>query len=213
MAEAGDGLPVTVDDKGYVEPNVEVWRRLLGLVKMTTSGLEARGMVTSTTETYCGSADINVKQKNYCNLKQLETLVQKLFVISQKELREEALTAEEYQFIKFIGSDLESMFMGTLDDAYPDKFAALEDNPAMLIADVASAPGQALEEATGYVNNIYVLVPVAGQLRIAKGPVFSQYEFTVSASERKTDEAWRTMVAGGTQPAMLKWQQDLITTP
>jgi len=212
MAEAGDSGPVDVDDRGYVEPNTSVWQRLLALVQMTRSGLESRSLITSTAESDCNSSTITVKQREYCNLSQLETTVQQLLTISGKELQEQALTDEEYSYIKFIGSDLESMFLNTLDPG-ADLYAALNDNPAMLIADVASAPGQALEEATGYVNNIYVLVPVDGQLRVAKGPVYSQYEFKVAAADRMTDADWRTMLAAGKQPAMLKWQQDLITNP
>jgi len=209
MAEMGDGGGEQPDDKGYVEPNLEVYRRLLALVQMTSSGLNERGLITQTNEQNCISLS-DIKAKHYCNLKHLEEVVTQLFNISKKELTEESLSADEYEFIRFFGGDLETMFLNTLD---PDasRYTAVDDNPAMLIADVASSPSEVLEEATGYINYIYVIVPVEGQLRIAKGAVYSQYEFPVAPSERMTNAQWRSMLESGDQPEMLKWQKDLIT--
>lgn len=210
MAEMGDGGP-RPDDKGYVEPNIEVWNRLLALVKMTKSGLLERELISSTNEIYCDSG-IDSKERTFCNLSNLEAVVNNLMIISEKELLEENLTEDEYSFIRYIGGDLEAMFMSTLDPG-SDKFAAVDENPSMLIADVAGNTSEALEEATGYIYNIYVLVPVEGQLRVAKGGVYSQYEFAVSSDKRMTDEEWRTMLSNNQQPEMLNWQKELITKP
>ena len=211
-AELGDGGPTeTPDDKGYVEPNVVLWNRLLALVKMTRDGLETRGIITKSSASDGCQGMTDYKTKIYCNLSYMEDTVTTLITISDKELEEKALTKEEYDFIRFFGGDLESMFMSTLDPG-SSKFSALEDNPAMLVADVATDPnGFALEEGTGYIYNIYVIVPVEGKLRITKGGVYSQYEFVNESTNRLTDEAWRKMLKDGNTPDMMKWQDSLIT--
>lgn len=203
------------DDRGYVEPNLEVWRRLLALVQMTTDGLLQRDLIAETnlvnSDNITCSYEQNAKERAYCNLKHMEDSVSQLLSISKKELQEEALTEDEYNFIRYIGGDLEDMFMSTLEPN-SDRWAAVDDNPSMLVADVATDPnGGVLEEGTGYINNIYVIVPVEGELRVTKGAVYSQYEFIVPLSERMTDENWRTQLENGNAPDLLPWQESLIS--
>ncbi len=203
------------DDRGYVEPNIEVWRRLLALVQMTTDGLLERELITETnlvdSNNITCSYEQDVKERAYCNLVHMEDSVTRLLEISKKELQEETLTEEEYDFIRYLGGDLEDMFMATLDPA-SDRWAAVDDNPAMLVADVATDPnGGVLEEGTGYINEIYVVVPVEGELRVAKGAVYSQYEFKVPLDQRMTNEGWREMLEEGNAPDLLPWQESLIS--
>lgn len=211
-AELGDMGPTeTPDAKGYVEPNVVLWDRLQALVVMTKEGLLARNIISQTDETEGCAVIEDYKEKIYCNLSGMEESVLQLHDISVKELEGTALTEEEYEFIEFFGGDLESMFMATLEPG-ATAMSALDDNPAMLVADVATDPnGFALEEATGYINYIYVIVPVEGELRIARGGVYSQYEFVNESSDRLTDEAWREMLEDGDVPEMQPWQKSLIT--
>jgi hypothetical protein len=77
-----------------------------------------------------------------------------------------------------------------------DRSQLLIDNPAALIADVATDPdsGQVLEEGTGMLNHIYVVVPIDGKLVLAMGSIFTCYEFPWPMSDRLTDEAWRAML-------------------
>ncbi len=66
---------------------------------------------------------------------------------------------------------------------------------------------QALEEGVGDAFPIYVLVPIEGTLTLAKGGVFSYYEFTVPLAERLTDEKWQQMTPRPERPA---WTQTFI---
>ena len=84
----------------------------------------------------------------------------------------------------------------------------MEEEPqAAVIADVATNPAPpptALEEAVGRVNPIYVVVPIAEAdgttyLQVAKGGVFSYYEFPWPIDDRLTDEKWRGMLDDGTR--------------
>jgi hypothetical protein len=179
-AEMGGGGEDPVDDRGYVEPNPEVYARLAALTRMTIDGLSSRGMVSKTTLT---------------PLNELEQLALSLKTISEKELVGKTLSDDEYELIRSFGGQLEHFWLEALKDQGVDDISLAADNPASLIADVATDPnGQVLEEGTGNVNNIFVIVPVSGTLRIAKGTVYSYYEFPWPANDRLTDEKWRIMV-------------------
>ena len=87
-----------------------------------------------------------------------------------------------------------------------------QEEQAALVADVATDPnGQVLEEAIGRVFEIAVVVPDGrGNLHLARGGVFSYYEFPWPMSDRLTDEAWREMLAAGQAPAQPAWTGSFI---
>ena len=61
--------------------------------------------------------------------------------------------------------------------------------------DIATDPnGEVLEAATGSPSCIYVVVKVDGKLKIARGSVYSFYQFAWPLSDRLTDEQWRQMI-------------------
>ena len=82
-----------------------------------------------------------------------------------------------------------------------------------MIADVATDPnGQVLEEGTGYVSEIYAVVPVDGSLRLAKGTVYSYYEFSWPSADRLTDDKWKKMLENSQVPEPPAWTK-LYTAP
>ncbi len=179
MAELGGGPIDERDDRGYVEPEPEIYARLNALVSATAQGLSAYGMIS---------------QEDIDNLALLSELAYKLQVISEKELRNEGLTDEEYDLIRTYGGQLEHFWQQAIkDDAGKDSFNTTEF-PSSLVADVATDPnGSCLELGTGYVNNIYVLVTIEGSTRICRGSVYSFYQFEQPLSDRLTDSEWRIM--------------------
>ena len=201
-AELG-GLSVEEkDDRGYVEPNPYVYARLASLLKMTNEGLDIRGLLTP-----------EVKD----NLSKMEQLAMSLKTISEKELNNEKLTDEEYELIRSYGGQLEHFWLEInkdepgFKDMGPRHF--LDENPAAIVADVATDPnGQVLEEGTGKIFSIYVVVPIDGDLRIAKGGVYSQYEFTWPMSDRLTDEKWRELLNSHSDqtPTLPSWTSTYI---
>ncbi|MEA4986925.1 MAG: DUF3160 domain-containing protein [Anaerovorax sp.] len=179
------------DDRGYVEPNPAVYGRLASLTRMTIDGLQSRGLL-----------DENIT----ASLEQLEELSLRLKTISEKELAEQPLSDEEYDLIRSFGGQLEHFWLEALKDEGVDSPSAVVENPAALITDVATDPnGQVLEEATGYVSDIYVVVPVAGTLRIAKGAVYSYYEFPWPSDDRLTNEKWKDMLENSKVPSSPSW--------
>jgi hypothetical protein len=137
-----------------------------------------------------------LNQRDTDSLQRMEKLTLALKTISEKELQGKSLSDEEYELIRSIGVQLEHFWLETLRDQADGSMGdLLNNNPAMLVADVATAPpDQVLEEATGYIQEICAAVPVEGSLRIVKGGVYSYYEFPWPAADRLTDQKWREML-------------------
>jgi len=199
-AELGGGGPEKKDDRGYVEPNPYVYARLASLLKMTNEGLEMRGLLT-----------VNMKD----SLSNMEQLAMSLKTISEKELNNESLTDADYELIRSYGGQLEHFWLEINQDEPQYKELGqrdfLDQNPAAIVADVATDPnGKVLEEGTGKIFNIYVAVPVDGKLRIAKGGVYSYYEFPWPLSDRLTDTKWREMLNSGQPPQLPEWTSAFV---
>jgi hypothetical protein len=214
-AEMGGGPPPPepVPPKGYVEPVPQFYARLAALTAMTREGLESRGLL--------GELD-------KANLQRLEELSSAFQVMAEKELRGEPLTEQEYEMIRFIGGELEHLVMAAADSDAEDPFAQkyMDEEPQVaVVADVATDPDPnsdgipgpvVLEEAVGRVNDIHAIVPLVEQdgsisLQIAKGGVFSYYEFAWPADDRLTDEKWRAMLDEGQAPPLPEWTASFMT--
>jgi len=200
-AESGAGGPEEKDDRGYVEPNPYVYARLASLLKMTNEGYEMRGLLTASMKD---------------NLGKMEQLAVSLKTISEKELNNEKLTDNEYELIRSFGGQLEHFWLKVNKDELAFKQSTsqrdyLNENPAAIVADVATDPnGQVLKEGTGKISEIYVVVPIDGKLRIAKGGVYSYYEFTWPMSDRLTDKKWRELLNSSQAPALPSWTDAFV---
>ena len=195
MAEMGGGGP-DHPPHGYVEPNPEAYARLLALAEMTRSGLSERGLLSDLTSG---------------NLTNLSDMLQFMQNVSERELKDETLTDEEYWRIQYFGGQLEALTLAAsdCDQGDPTSCRDLSDKKAALIADVATglAPDGsvvALEEAVGQPVPIYVVLPDS-PLRMGVGAVFSYYEFPVAVADRMTDEQWQVQVEAGSQPPQPDW--------
>ena len=180
IAEMGGGDEEIYDDRGYVEPQPELYARLYALTRATSEGLETRG--------YLGA---NEKE----GLERLGKLSKCLCDISVKELQNEKLTDEEYELIRDYGGSLEHLWYDTIKDEADSPYADAAEFPMALIADVATDPnGVCLEEAIGGASRIYVVFPIDGELHIGIGGVFNYYQFVAPLSDRMTDKEWRIML-------------------
>ncbi len=180
MAEMGGGYEQEPDDRGYVEPEPLVYARFAVLSEMTAQGLKQYGMLDGAEEE---------------NLSRLTEMAARLSEISKKELEEEEVTEDEFEFIRGYGGNLEHFWYEALKDGEafdePNAIAC----PSALVADIATDPnGTVLEVATGNSSIIYVVVKVAGKVKIAKGSVYSFYQFAWPMSDRLTDSRWHQMI-------------------
>lgn len=208
MAEMGGGggdEPPPPDDRGYVEPNPELFGRLALLVKQTRDGLAAANLITDE------AADA---------LENLYGIANKLTEISQKELANKELTNDEYDFIRHYGGALEHIWDAAKKDelkaleakyGYANKDSYLYEHPDAIVADVATDPnGFVLEEATGFAKPIVVAFPRNNEVVLGVGLVYSQYEFTVPINERMTDEAWHQTLNSNNIPPLSEWKKAFV---
>ncbi|MEW5763274.1 MAG: DUF3160 domain-containing protein [Bacillota bacterium] len=196
-AEMGGGEEPS-DDRGYVEPNPHLFGRLAALTRLTIDGLGARELLS---------------ERDRASLERLERLALDLKAIAEKELNNTPLAAKDYELIRSFGGQLEHFWLEALRDEGVDHRSLAADNPAPVVADVATAPPDlVLEEGTGYVYPIYVVVPVDGRLRIARGGVYSYYEFPWAATDRLTDAKWRQMLQEGKAPEAPGWTREFTVS-
>jgi hypothetical protein len=217
-AEMGGGWAPSPPDplpaRGYVEPVPEFYARLAALAVMTREGLLARDLISSADQS---------------SLEQIEALALELKRMAEKELTGTPLSEDEQMRIRYYGGELEHLVMAASDLPEGEEGTAgyMDEEPqAALIADVAndlaySGPdfsGQAvLEVGVGRINEIHVVVPLVGDdgtitLQVAKGGVFSYYEFPWPAGDRLTDEKWQQMLDEGNTPIPPAWIESFFIT-
>ncbi|MBR2836418.1 MAG: DUF3160 domain-containing protein [Coriobacteriales bacterium] len=180
MAEGDGGIPPAKDDRGYVEPEPVVFKRLAALSHATAAGLEGFGYL---------------DDNDAYNLGLLEELATHFAEIATKELQNELPTEEEFEIIRSYGLQLEHFWQEVYKNE-PGDYHTTRNFPAAVITDIATnaQTGNVLEIATGRVAEISVVVPVDGSLRVATGTVYTFYEFEQPGYDRLTDSAWRQMI-------------------
>ena len=178
-------MPMPPEEKpvvGYVEPVPDFYSRLLALTKMTNQGLDEMEVLDPTSK---------------ARLTELESILSRLQAISEKELENEELTEEDYEFIKNFGDQLEGVITDVDDKA----------RKTTVVADVHTDGNTeaVLEEGVGYVDMIVVAYKLPdGRILVGAGPVMSYYEFKQPMYDRLTDEKWREMLKAN-PPGKPEW--------
>jgi hypothetical protein len=168
--EEGEAKPVP---KGYVEPNIEFFDRLIALVNLTNDGLKQFNLLPP-----------NLQSRNSSFVENLQFYR----TIAVAQLQNQIISDEDFEKLRLSAGQLDNMLQ------VPDSGIKLESNArSALIADVHTdaVKGQILYEANGIPNYIYVAVKDANGTRLTKGLVYSYYEFTDSISKRLNDQAWQ----------------------
>lgn len=195
MAEMGDGDEDVPDDRGYVDPQPVVYSRFKFLSEKTKEGLDKLGML---------------DDANKENLDKLSEIAGTLLTISEKELKNEGLTDDEYEYIRCYGGYIEHFWKEATQDM-PDVQAASEA-PCPIVADIATDPnGTVLEVGTGWAECVYVVFPIDGELHLGTGSVYSFYQFEQPASDRLTDIQWREALRGGHFDDEWNWVENTQT--
>jgi len=211
LGAGGSGAPEPVLAQGYVEPVPAFFARLEALTAMTLDGLDSRGLL---------------DDQDRESLERIQRLAAAFQQMAEKELRGEPLSEAEQTLIRFYGGELEHLTMAAADKDEEGIVPVMEEEPqAAVIADVATAPDPegdgipnpvVLEVGVGRINELYAVVPLVMadgsiRLQVAKGGVFSYYEFVWPAHDRLTDEKWREMLAEGTVPPQPEWMAGFMT--
>lgn len=176
---------------GYVEPELEVWARLLSLVRQTREGLLERDLLND---------EFDAK------FVMMQDLLQALYTISVDELEAQTLSEEQEAVISAIGRQLEAIT--TFSERIEEEISSEADERMAIVVDVHTDvnTGQVLQEGVGDPYTIYVVVPVGEQTFVAAGGVFTHYEFKHPMADRLTDEAWQGMP----KPPLAPWLQEVI---
>jgi len=173
---------------GYLEPVPEFYGRLLALTQMTRQGLSDLDALSTTATT---------------RLENFETILNRMIEIANKELTNQPLSEDDYEYIRRFAKTLEGAVIEVEDAALKTTLAA--DVHTHIVEE------KVVEEGTGYVDLIIVACPSPdGSIFLAAGPVLSYYEFKHPMSDRLTDEAWRELLDSPDRPDRPKWFEPLV---
>lgn len=210
-AECGDGAPPEPIVRGYVEPNTRYWQLAITLIDATEAVLKQYNLTTERTE------GISERMREEARF---------LLNMSNKELKGEKLTQEEYSHIECIGANFENITLDLLrqDDQMLWGWELVEgaDRSIAVVADVFTASHKNIPlndraiiyEAVGPAYEIYVVVEIEGMLYLTRGAVFSYREFHRAMSEpRWTDEEWQEQLKSTPRAGEPEWMKEIIVVP
>ena len=193
---AGKGMPPEPKlTYGYVEPYPEVYDRLEEMMRDLRNNFIALDLAIE-----------GIPEK----IKEFEELLDKLKIISEKEISNTPLDNEEYELIWDIGSKLSSL--KEFPSQILEKITSDTDEKMEIVADVHTDvnTGQVLEEGVGLPFNIYVIIDDVWGIRICRGAVFSYYEFKHPMEDRLTDEKWQEMGENRERPNQPDWVKTFV---
>ncbi len=181
--------------KGFVEPNLPFWNRILQLVAKQKDLFTRLNLLTDTNAQY--------------RLQQFEDTLAFYGSLAQKELAGTSLTEEEYERLRTtnIAYIADPIDMSVIPDE--------ESGKTELIADIHTdaKKGQILYEATGRPYVMLALVGNESSPRLAIGLAYNHYEFTAPlGGNRLTDESWKNTVYNEPQNMPVKnfWYDSLL---
>jgi hypothetical protein len=180
-----------------------IYARLAAVAGLMRDGLDDRGLLSPVVE------DV---------LDRLIDMYGRFERLARDELAGAAISMEDNEWLETISSRFELIWLLAGEDVDPSGaqtggFTESPNDIAAVVVDIMSNPEAALEIGTGYIDLIYVLVPNdQGVFQVARGGVYSYYEFWVPRGERLTNEEWRGMLADGSQPDRPGWVDSYLVT-
>ena len=183
-AEAGEGGYEVLEvgrPRGYVEPNPEFFQTLDKAFERLAKEFEA------------ALTDADLRKEIGLRFGEHRSHLKTLEAIARKELAGEPLTDGDYEEIISIGRTVEH-FMQVIASANGNDGQPLANpEPIRKIVDVQKDDlhNVRLYEALGHAGELDVVIPYFGRREIAKGAIYSYYEFT--AAENLNSAKWRTM--------------------
>jgi hypothetical protein len=190
----GEGPPPDLSPRNWVEPDPVIYQRLAAMATLMRSGLSSRKLLTRDVDRLMGD---------------LIDMYGFFSRIAEDELAGKPILAADNESLAYIGSTLEGLWWRTADRGANG--VSESDDDAAIIADIARGGDKVVEVATGRIDEILVIVPDdRGGFQVAKGGVYSYYEFLQPVSNRLTDEAWRQMLGQGKAPARPGWERAFL---
>ncbi len=168
-AEMGGSEPI--DLRHYVEPNVNLYRRVKYLVGLTMDA-DAKYSL------------LNTDQK--ARLKDFDDMLEFLIKVSIEELKDETISDEDNERLTVIGGEMENIFIAFNKDESGEEFEIPPvDRDTANVADiqrigsnVVNKPeGSFLEVGSGRFSTIYVVYRLNGKYYLGSGSIMNYYEF------------------------------------
>jgi hypothetical protein len=192
----GDGTERTLAPWGYVEPQPAVYAHLASLARMILDGLDSRLMLSS--------ADRGA-------LVELETWLIFMQDVARRELTSQVLTDQEYQRLaeySLLVDKVTRLALGA-EAGTQDQAVGGQYQEAVAVS-VASSQDRQLVEATGRIDQIYVVIERGRQRYLARGGVYSYYEWASTSRQVPGDDAWRAMLDVGDAPPRPAWVKSFV---
>lgn len=185
-AEMGGFDPI--ETQHYVEPNVEIYRRLSWLCEYTLQNSDRFNLLDN-------------EQKSRLN--DFKDMVDFFERVSVRELQDETMSKEDNERLKVIGGEMENIFIAfyTPPEDEEQQFSVSPSERDMAnVADiqrigsnsVGLPEGYFLEVGSGNFSPICVIYRVNGRYYFGRGAVMNYYEFL--SDHRMTDEEFRDRV-------------------
>jgi len=202
-AGGGGGPPSSEPAPAYVEANPNAFYRMAYAARSLAQGFEGLPIDRSGRNYQDPDFEFQLSEMRY-----LGDRFEELGNLAVKEINGEPLDDDYGTIWWCLGrvecSTIESVFQ-------PDP----NDPPEVpVVAAVAgywdSTKSVVLEVGVGYVDRIYVAVPLEGGLYIAQGGVFSYYEFEQPRDNRLTDQEWRAKLDSASPPALPLWASKFV---
>ncbi len=188
--EMGDGEEEQPYVRGYVEPNLPFYDKMTRLLSMMRTGLVERKLIA---------------KDALLDLDHLRALTTFLRGCVEKEVAGKPLAKADHLRIRKIEGEIEEITTDLLMQGLNYNTLTQDDRDMALVADIHSADPLAFTVACGHADDLIAIVPIEGKQYLARGPVFSYYEFPVQMTERLTDEKWKAMLRDGKAPERPFW--------
>ncbi len=168
--------------RGFVEVHPEAIGKLLSLVRQTKTGLARLSSVPK-------------DAPGQRVLAEVETLLTGCLRVALREANDEPLGGDDAALLASLPSRLDLL------DARLSR-SGEADVPLIVDVHIDVEGARVLEEATGPIDDLYLVVrePGSGRLVLAVGASSAHYEFAQPAALRLTDEAWRARLRAGSAP-------------
>lgn len=184
-AEMGGDEPTVI--KHYVEPNVNLYRRVKYLVGLTMDADEKYSL-------------LNKDQK--ARLEDFDDMLEFLIKVSIEELKDETTSDEDNDRLGVIGGEMENIFIAFNKDDVNGEYeirpserdtANIADIQKIGSNDVDKPEGSFLEVGSGSFSYMTAIYRLDGKYFVGSGPVMNYYEFY--SEDRLTNDDFKELLS------------------
>jgi hypothetical protein len=183
--------------KGYVEPNVLFWDRLLKLTQQSRGGLVKRKLLSNELkDKFRRVREHAVDAEAHLAERTGESEA------DQRRIRRDSLPRRQARLSDAFGHGGQPQQLGTGE---PDRPRHGHHRRCAHWRRTSTRSGRRAR------YEILAIVPIEGKLMLTRGATFSYYEFKHPASDRLTDEKWQAMIKNNRAPLPPVWTKSFLS--